>query len=429
MATKNTGQYPSVAVLVAARHEPKEVLEATLITLNAMHYKNKKIYLLDDSSIDSYKKEAEELASEFKINLFRRVKPRHGAKAGIINDCLEKLDEKYIAIFDADQNPLPEFLNALIPILESEQRLAFIQTPQFYTNIEEGRVARAAAFQQAVFYEYICEGKSSSGSMFCCGTNVVFRLRALLQAGGLDESTVTEDFATSVKIHSLGWKSLYYDKVYAFGMGPENLNGYFKQQFRWATGTIAIFKKLILKLITKPLSLTPAQWWEYFLSSSYYLIGIAFLILMACPILYIFFNIPSFFAKPEVYFFTFVPYITLSMAVFYMVLRKRNYRVSDLFLGQLLSFVTTFVYFKAGFSAILGLKTGFEITSKAKLKTVPYFKLRQQIVMIAINFSALTWAINRFMYEQDPALLINGFWALHHAGMFLSVFYFNEEPK
>lgn len=200
---------PPVAVLVAARHEPKEVLENTFIALNAMNYKNKSLYFLDDSSDEKYKKEAEELSRNYNLVLFRRDK-RHGAKAGIINDCLKDLTEKYMVIFDADQNPLPEFLNVLIPIMEKDEQLAFIQTPQFYSNIEEGRVARGAGFQQAVFYEYICESKSSQGAMFCCGTNIIFRRQALLDVGGLDESTVTEDFATSVKLHIQGWKSLYY---------------------------------------------------------------------------------------------------------------------------------------------------------------------------------------------------------------------------
>ncbi len=418
---------PQVAILVAARHEPKKVLSDTFTTLKALNYSNKNIYLLDDSSIERFLREAEELQKEFNINLFRRIKPRHGAKAGIINDCLETLKEKYVVIFDADQNPLPNFLKVLVSLMEKDKKLSFIQTPQFYTNIEDSRVSRAAAFQQAVFYEYICEGKSSSGSMFCCGTNVIFRKTALIDVGGLDESTVTEDFATSVKLHSKGWTSLYYNKVHAFGMGPENLEGYFAQQFRWATGTIATLKKLLFKALSKPFSLTPIQWWEYLLSSSYYLIGLSFFTLMLCPILYIFFKIPSFFARPQVYFLTFIPYITLSMSVFYIVLKGRNYRVKDLFLGQLLGFVTLFVYLKAAISAILGIKIEFRITSKDGLKRIPYIKLWQQIVMIVINISAFSWALNRFNYERDPAILINGFWALYHAIMLSSIFYFNEE--
>lgn len=419
---------PSVAILVAARHEPRDLLERTFITLNNLNYKNKFIYFLDDSSKEEYRKEAEDLSRDYGLRLFRPDQ-RHGAKAGIINDCLKTLEQKYVVIFDADQNPLPEFLGILVPLMEGDERLAFVQTPQFYSNIEKNRIARAAAFQQAVFYEYICEGKSTDGSMFCCGTNVIFRTQALKDAGGLDESTITEDFATSVKLHSLGWKSLYFNRVYAFGMGPESLNGYFKQQFRWAAGTISVFGKLVYRLFTKPFSLKLTQWWEYLLSSSYYLIGLVFFFLMLCPVIYLFFNIPSFFILPQVYLASFLPYIILTMSIFYLVLRGRNYKFKDLAIGQLLGAVTFSVYIRAALSALFGLKARFGITEKGKAKAMPYIRLWPQLGFMALNFIAFVWGINRFVYERDPSIIANSFWAFYHFAVLSSIFYFNRKQE
>lgn len=416
---------PWVAILVAARHEPREVLESTFITINNIRYKNKNVYFLDDSSEPRYKREAEELAEQYGLRLFRRDK-RRGAKAGIINDCVKTLTEQYISIFDADQNPMPEFLNALVPMLEADEKLAFIQTPQFYTNIDESRVARGAAFQQTVFYEYICEGKSSNDSMFCCGTNVIFRRKALEDVGGLDESTVTEDFATSVKLHTKGWRSFYYSHVCVFGMGPENLTGYFRQQFRWAVGTISVLKIVMWQFMTRPLSLSMSQWWEYFISSSYYLIGLAFFFLMICPMAYLLFRIPSFFALKEVYFTAFIPYIILSLGVFYIVLKDRHYRPRDLFLGQLLGAVTITVYMRAALSAIIGVKTDFGITGKNKGSATSYALLWPQLLLVFLNFVAIVWGLNRYFYEGETAIIINCFWAFYNFIMLSAIFYFNE---
>jgi cellulose synthase (UDP-forming) len=427
IACISTGQEPSVAILVAARHEPKHILEDTFISLKNIKYKNKEIFLLDDSSDEKYSKEADELSSELGVRLFRR-KSRHGAKAGIINDCLKTLSHKYIAIFDADQNPMPEFLNKLVPIMERDDRLSFVQTPQFYTNIEESRVARAAAFQQAVFYEYICEGKSSQDAMFCCGTNIVFRRQALEEIGGLDESTVTEDFATSIKLHQKKWKSLYYNHVNAFGMAPQNLSSYFKQQYRWANGTISVLKRIIWNFIIRPFSLKPRQWWEYFLSGSYYIVGLAFFILMMFPILYLLLNIPSFFARPEVYFLAFLPYIMLSVGVFYFVLAGRHYTIRDLFLGQLLGGITFSVYLRAAFFSLIGQKTTFGITEKSKGSAIPYIAMWPQLLFLFLNYIAIVWGLNRFAYEREPAIIINSFWAFYHCLVLSSVFYFNKEP-
>lgn len=420
---------PPVAILVPARHEPREVLEQTFVTINNIDYANKKIYLLDDSVDEKYKREAEEIAREYGLNLFRRTKPWHGAKAGIVNDCLEQLTEKYVAVFDADQNPMPDFLTVLIPLMEADEKLAFVQTPQFYSNIQKNRVARGAVLQQAVFYEYICEGKGAADSMFCCGTNVVFRLTALKDVHGMDESTVTEDFATSLKFHLKGYRSLYFRQVCAFGMGPEDLVGYFKQQFRWAVGTIGVFKKVLFQFLRRPFSLSPAQWLEYFLSSTYYFVGCAFFVLMLCPVAFIFFRVPSFFAKPEVYLLSFLPYLILSTGVFYYALRQRRYKPGDLILGQLLGAITFPVYMKAAVAGILGLKVSFGITPKLRGGAVSYLLLWPQLAIMATSFVALVWAGNRFVYEHEPALLVNGFWAFYHFLIFWSIFFFNTGTR
>lgn len=417
---------PAVAILVAARHEPRKVLEDTFRSITNLHYPEKNVYFLDDSSDESYKKEAEEIAEKFGLKLFRR-KERHGAKAGIVNDCLKTLKEKYVAVFDADQNPKQGFLMDLVPIMESDDKLAFIQTPQFYSNISDSHVAKAATYQQAVFYEYICESKGSADSMFCCGTNVIFRTQALLSVGGFDEEVVTEDFATSVKLHMSGWKSLYYNHVGTFGMGPELLSAYFKQQDRWAKGTVGVFRKVIANFFRHPFRLKLRQWWEYFLSSTYYFVGIAFTFLMICPIAYVFFNIPSFFIHTDIYVTVFLPYFSLSLGVFILTLRARHYKARNLFLAQMLIYISFPVLITASIMGLLGIQGTFGITAKGKGRRMSYLSLWPQIAFMLLNFVALVWGINRFYYERDFSVLINCFWISYHWIIMLSVFYFNED--
>ena len=43
------------------------------------------------------------------------------------------------------------------------------------------------------------------GAMFCCGTNVVFRRTAVEEAGGFPETSLTEDFALSLRLHEAGY--------------------------------------------------------------------------------------------------------------------------------------------------------------------------------------------------------------------------------
>jgi len=417
---------PSVAILVPARHEPKEVLAATFRAVQSMVYSNKEVYFLDDSSDEKYLREAEELAVALNLKLFRR-KIRRGAKAGVINDCVKSLDHKYIVIFDADQCPMSGFLSATIPFMEADPKLAFVQTPQFYSNLGFSRVSLANNIQQAVFYEYICEGKSATEAMICCGTNVVLRREALTGAGGLDESTVTEDFATSVKLHAQGWKTLYYNHVLCFGMGPEDLGSYFQQQNRWAIGNVGVLRKILKRLFCAPKSLRFGQWLEYFITGSYYLVSWAYLFLILCPIAYIFFNVPSFFMSGYFYGFTFFPYFILSLSIFFSCMMSRHYTWRQLFLAQLLSFITLPVYMRASFNGIIGRRGSFNITSKDHSSRIPYRYLWPQILLWSLNLAAATWAAHRLYHEHTAAIALNLCWVVWHFLMFSSIFYFNEE--
>lgn len=448
--------YPPVAIIVSSFKEPLEVIEDTLTCFYNITYPNKHLYFLDDTRYDvgwdseeemlAYRASIEKLCESIGVNLFRRT--WRGAKAGMINDFLNFIEghpregfafwpfqqkekpekEKYIVVFDADMNAFPHMIEPLVAWMESDERLAFVQTPQYYSNFEFNRVARAAGLQQAIFYEYICEGKSIEDAMFCCGTNVIFRREALLDVGGFDESSVTEDFATSLRFHLRHWHSAYLNKVLAFGMGPEDLGSYFKQQFRWALGTVGLFRSIVREFLRQPSSLPLAKWWEYFLSGSHYFVGWVFFIMAICPVLYLYFKVPSFFARPDIYLLFFFPYIMLSLSMFFGTLRQRGYRPKELFRGLLLNGITFPVYMRASFLAMIGVRGTFGITPKGGSRALPLRRLWPQLGTALLCFGALVWGLNRLYYEREPvaAILMNCFWCLYHFLILSTVIYFNH---
>lgn len=450
---------PSVAVVVASYREPLEVLEATLTSFYNLTYPNKRLYLLDDTRYDmpgadrekdaEYRKAVEDLCRRFQADLFRHK--WHGAKAGILNDFLafragERREgflflplsgrpdaeaETYITVFDADQNPFPDFLDDLVAMCEADPRMAFVQTPQFYTNTESNRVARAAGLQQTVFYEYICEGKGLRNAMMCCGTNVLFRRAALMDVGGFDEDSVTEDFATSLKFHMRGWRSAYYGRPCAFGMGPEDLGGYFKQQFRWALGTVGQLRRIVPAMLRQPRALAAGAWWEYLTAASYYLVGLVFLVVALCPPLYILARVPTFFLRPEIYAAFFAPYFALSLFIFLWTLTQRNYSARDLFMGQVLITASFPVYAKAAIMGLAGIKGRFVVTPKTAGAGLPLRALWPQIAMVLVNAVAIVWGVNRLYYEREMAAAVgvNMFWCAYHAAIVSSVFCFNRPAK
>ncbi len=451
--------YPPVAVIVPSYKEPLEIIQNTLICTYNLSYPNKRIYLLDDTRYDlpwdtdenkeKYRKAVDELCRWVGVSLFRAN--WHGAKAGIINDFMQFLDgnflpgfefipaekyeskeiEKYIAVFDSDMNPIPEFLEEPVFIMEKNPKIAFVQTPQYYTNFETNRIARVAGLQQAIFYEYICEGKGLQGAMFCCGTNVLLRREALKDVGGFDEESVTEDFATSLKMHIKGWESVYLNRVAAFGMGPQDLAGFFKQQFRWARGNLGILKGLPLKMWSSLHKMPLNIWWEYWLACTHYLVGWVFLVMVLFPVMYLFFNVPSYFADPVLYFFSFVPYIIFSFAVFFLTLKVKRYRAIDMLSTTLINAVTFPIYIKASINALLGIKVTFGITPKDGSTILPLRALFPQILLNLMCFAAVIWGLLRIYYERDPvyALAVNVFWCFYNFTLIGFFLHFNHSEE
>ncbi|WP_244147316.1 glycosyltransferase family 2 protein [Desulfonatronovibrio hydrogenovorans] len=451
-------EYPPVAIIVSSYKEPLHVVEDTLISFYNLTYPNKSIYFLDDTRYDLkgwdpeearlYREQINDLCKRIGVNLFRRR--WRGAKAGMINDFLSFLDgnppegfefvtfdqaqqvnpgqEEYIIVFDADQNPFPDFVETLVSRMEANPTVAFIQTPQYYSNFEFNRVARASGLQQAVFYEYICEGKSMQDAMFCCGTNVIFRREALRDVGGFDESSVTEDFATSLKFHVKGWRSAYLNRVSAFGDGPEDLGGYFKQQFRWALGTVGLFRTIIARFLRNPLELPIYKWWEYMLSGTHYFVGWVLMILVISPCLFILFNIPTYFARPELYFVFYVPYIILTFSLFIWSLGQRHYSVSEVINGVLLQAICFPVYMKASFLAVLGYRGTFKTTPKGRSLALPMYALWAQIGLASLCLVAMVWAGMRIYFERELilALSVNAFWCFYHFLILSAAVYFNH---
>ena len=455
-AINHLDHYPPIAVVIASYKEPLSVIQDTLTCLYNLTYPNKHLYLLDDTRYDmasespqvmqAYRDALDHMCQWMGINIFRRK--WHHAKAGIINDLVNYLDdqalegshlqyyeknpkkekEKYLIVFDVDMNALPGFIEPLADLMEKNPKMAFIQTPQYYSNFATNRVARTSGLMQVVFYEYICEAKGIENAMFCCGTNFIIRMAALKEVGGFDQTSVTEDFATSFSLHSRGWQSSYINQVCAFGLGPEDLGAFFKQQYRWAFGTISLLGRFLKEMVCHPTKLSLISWWQYILSASFFLIGIMFFIMLICPIIYLFFNTPAYLSDPWVYAVLFGPYIFLSNLLFYWTLIQKNYGFLDLFKGVILMGLTYPIYIRAAIAACLGRNVKFIITPKGKSSSLPLWDLWPQILTAVIAFSAIIWGGLRLYYEQEPfyGILFNIIWVIYYFAILSCIFYFNQ---
>jgi cellulose synthase (UDP-forming) len=425
---------PFVAVLIPTYSEPLELVERTLRAGLEMDYGNKKIFWLDDTDDPEKVARSRKLAEELGVQYVRRA-DRHFQKAGALNHALTQTDaglSKYFVVFDADMAPEKNYLRITVPYLEMDDKLALVQTPQSYVNLDN-IVTRAAYTQQTIFFGPICEGKSVSNAIFCCGTGFTARTAAFKSVGFFVTDSVTEDFATTKYIHALGWKTKYHNEVLVKGVGPSSLLQYFKQQGRWSFGTLGMIKLLFKSFTRKPSSLTISQWWEYFVSSTWYLCGLAWFCLMIPPITFLLLGARPIIVSLVEYLYVFVPYILFTMVHFFGNMWRRGQSIKNLFLAQSLAFLTFPIYISSVIGVIRGKKREFIKTPKEDSASLPLKKFIPQVSMICLSAVAIGRGIGltylAFLMqwtERFAEVIINILWVSLHLTMLCQILKFNK---
>ncbi|WP_223269478.1 glycosyltransferase family 2 protein [Frigoribacterium sp. ACAM 257] len=275
------GERKTVDVFITVYGEELSKIAMTVQAAIALQGEHR-TWVLDDGRSD----EVRDLAGTLGARYIRRLSS-NGAKAGNVNHALTVAKGDYFAIFDADFVPRPMFLHETVPFFVDE-KVAFVQTPQSYGNLVS-LVSRGAGYMQAVFYRFIQPGRNRFNAAFCVGTNVIFRRAAVDDVGGIDTDSKSEDVWTSLFLHEAGWRSIYIPLTLAVGDAPETIEAYSKQQLRWATGGFEILFR------HNPLSprrnLTMDQRFQYMLTATHYLTGIAPLLLIMVPPMEIFFDL------------------------------------------------------------------------------------------------------------------------------------------
>jgi cellulose synthase/poly-beta-1,6-N-acetylglucosamine synthase-like glycosyltransferase len=163
---------------------------------------------------------------------------RVGFKAGALARGLASARGELVAIFDADFIPRPDFLVKTVPILCADPRLAFVQARWGHANREYSLLTRLQALSIDGHFAIEQPARWASGQPFNFnGTAGVWRRRALLDAGGWEHDTLTEDLDISYRAFLRGWRAAYIRDVEAPAELPVSFNAYRRQQSRWARGS------------------------------------------------------------------------------------------------------------------------------------------------------------------------------------------------
>jgi cellulose synthase (UDP-forming) len=168
----------TVDVFVTTYDEPVDLVMTTAEAARDIRYPHR-TWVLDDGS----RPELAAAARAAGVGYIERSadwvdRPRH-AKAGNLNNALFATEGEFLLILDADQIPDPAILDRTLGYF-TDDRVALVQTPQFFTNVTE---ADPLGSQAPLFYGPIQQGKDGWNAAFFCGSNAVLRRDALMQLG------------------------------------------------------------------------------------------------------------------------------------------------------------------------------------------------------------------------------------------------------
>jgi len=350
-----------------------------------------RVVIVDNSRTEAGHQAAERVAARWQAE--RLVVPNRGHKAGALNDALAILRPTVpVAVLDADQRPEPSFLRRVTGVLLADPRLAFVQAPQLAENAELSWVARAANQQEMFQYDAIAPGRDALDLAPCCGSNVVFRPEAL--AEGFDERSVSEDAATAWRLHRAGWKSAYLREALVWGLAPENLSAWRRQQTRWSRGSSQLLR-LMWRDGRGPWLATLLTAW----SASFYWVTCALAVLAVLPVgIWL---LGGELLRPE-WIATLAPLYAVVLSYPYALMRRKGYRLANLAMVQGLMPIGVPLWARASLAGLFGGSTRFERT-RAATAAAPDRALA--LLVVAVPAVALLLSP-----EQGRTALL--FWAL-----------------
>ncbi|CAK8568752.1 unnamed protein product [Lathyrus sativus] len=251
--------YPMVLVQIPMCNE-REVYEQSISAVCQIDWPRDRllIQVLDDSDDESIQWLIKAEVSKWNqkgINIiYRHRLIRTGYKAGNLNSamsCDYVKDYEFVAIFDADFQPNPDFLKQTVPHFKDNPELGLVQARWSYVNKDENLLTRLQNINLCFHFEVEQQVNGVFLNFFGFnGTAGVWRIKALEESGGWLERTTVEDMDIAVRAHLNGWKFIFLNDVKVLCEVPESYEAYRKQQHRWHSGPMQLFR-LCLPAILK----------------------------------------------------------------------------------------------------------------------------------------------------------------------------------
>ena len=236
---------PFVSIHVATYDEPPALVIDTLRSLLALDYPQFEVIVLDNNTIDPkvWRPVARFCARHPDKLRFFHHDAVEGAKAGALNLCLKVMNPstEVVAVVDADYRVEPHFLKVGIAALRRSGS-AFVQFPQAYRGITDE--IRPIAAELEDYFNAFARRANDSRSMLLTGTLSLIAVKPLIDVGGWNAATITEDAELGLRLFAAGYDGHFVDNIAGKGLLPLDFQGLRDQRARWVCGNAQTIAKM-----------------------------------------------------------------------------------------------------------------------------------------------------------------------------------------
>ncbi len=361
---------------------------------------------------------------------------RKGYKAGALKYGMKRAKGEFIAIFDADFVPAKDFLLKTLPYFKNE-KIGVVQTRWGHLNKDYSLLTKLQAFGLDAHFSIEQVGRSAAGSFINFnGTAGIWRKNCIIDAGGWQPDTLTEDLDLSYRAQMRGWQFEFLEDLESPAELPVLMPAIKSQQFRWNKGAAETARKHLGTVLKKPIGAVNKVHAFFHLLNSSIFVFLLFAALLSIPMLFIKYNHPElqvFINIGSILFFGF-----FSITLFYWVATKQfeKQKTLPLFIKTYPVFLTITMGLSlhnalAVLEGLLGFKSPFVRTPKFNITQLKeswkgniYLKksfnwLNLLEALMGLYFLA---GIGIGIYLKDYGLMI--FHIMLGLG-FLSVFYYS----
>jgi cellulose synthase/poly-beta-1,6-N-acetylglucosamine synthase-like glycosyltransferase len=241
---------PRVLVQLPVFNEPT-VVERALSAAGALDWPRDrlKIQLLDDST---------DLTSDIAVHAIARLRrdgidaehvrrsDRTGFKAGALEAGMALDDAPYVAVFDADFVPPPDWLKRTMAAMLAHPKAAFVQTRIEWGNGAHNALTRTQRLMQDAHFAVEQDVRARRGVPFQFnGTGGIWRRAAIEAAGGWLGDSLCEDLDLTIRAELADWHGVFLMEPAVPGLVPDQLGHWRVQQRRWSNGFVQVARKLL----------------------------------------------------------------------------------------------------------------------------------------------------------------------------------------